>query len=51
MVQSGMTGMFWFRALITAKDAKNALYHARIKTTRHMLFYYQPKNLSKFREF
>ena len=51
MVESGMTGMFWFRALITAKDARNATYHERIKTTPHMLVYGQPKNLSKFRAF
>jgi hypothetical protein len=51
MVESGMTGMFWFLALITAKDAMNATYHERIKTTPHMLVYCQPKNLSKFRAF
>ena len=51
MVESGMTGMFWFRALITSKDARNATYHERIKTTPHMLVFGQPKNLSKFRAF
>jgi hypothetical protein len=51
MVESRMTGMFWFRALITAKDARNATYHEHIKTMQHMLVYGQPKNLSKFRTF
>jgi hypothetical protein len=51
VVESGMTGMFWFRAFITAKDAKNATYHECIKTTQHMLVYCQPKNLSKFLAF
>lgn len=45
MVESGMTGMFWFRALITSKDARilgmqlttNAIQ--RIKTTPHMIVY------------
>jgi hypothetical protein len=37
MVESGMTGVFWFRALRTAKDARNATYHECIKT--HMLAY------------
>jgi len=51
MAESGMTGMFWFRALVSSRDARNVTYHERIKTTPHMLVYGEPKNLSKFRAF
>jgi hypothetical protein len=51
MVQSGLGGMFWFRAHVSAKDARNATYHERIKTTPHKMIYDQPKDLSKFRAF
>jgi transposase InsO family protein len=49
MVESGMTGMFWFRALRTAKDARNATYHERIKT--HMLAYRSTVNPRTFPSF
>jgi hypothetical protein len=51
MVESGMTGIFWFLALIRTKDVRNATYHYHIKTTPHMIVYIQPKNISKFQAF
>jgi hypothetical protein len=48
MVESGMTVMFWFRALITAKDVRHATYHKRIKTMQLMLVYGQPKTFPSF---
>ena len=49
MAESGLTGKFWFRALITSVDARNATYHARIKTSLYKAIYDKTQNLSKFR--
>jgi hypothetical protein len=51
MVESGLGGIFWFLALVSAKDPRNATYHERIKTTPHKMIYCQPKDLSKLRAF
>ena len=37
--------------MIAAKDARNATYHARIKTTPHQMVFGKPKDVSKFRGF
>jgi hypothetical protein len=44
-------GKFWYRALVHAKDARNATYHDRIKTTPHYHIHGEPKNSSMFRAF
>ena len=49
MVESGLMGKFWYRALVNAKDTRNVTYHDCIKTTPHHFIYGEPKNLSKFR--
>ena len=51
MAESGMTGRFWFRALVASRDARNATYHERVKTTPYMAVYDKPKDVSKFRGF
>ena len=51
MAESGLAGRFWFRALVSSRDARNVTYHERIKTTPHMLVFGQPKNVSRFRAF
>ena len=51
MVESGLMGGFWYRALVNAKDARNATYHDLIKTTQHYFTHGESKNLSKFRAF
>jgi hypothetical protein len=43
--------MFWFLALITAREASNATYFEHIKTTQHMLVFCRSKNLFKCQEF
>ena len=35
MVESGLKGGFWYRALVNAKDTRNVTYHDQIKTTLH----------------
>ena len=50
MAESGTTGMFWFRALVSSRDARNVTYHERIKMTQHMLVYGKPKNLSSIHD-
>ena len=51
LAESGLGGKYWFRSLVSAKDARNATYHARIKTTPHYFIFGKPKNVSKFRAF
>ena len=47
----GLGGRFWFRAMISGKDARNATYHDRIGTTPHHFVFEKPKNVSKSRAF
>ena len=35
MVESGLIGVFWYRALVTAEDERNVIDHDQIKTTEH----------------
>ena len=51
IVESGLMGKFWYRALVNAKDTRNVTHHDRIKTTPHYFIHREPKNLSKFRAF
>ena len=51
MAESGLGGRFWFRSAITGKDARNATYNERIKTTPYKAAYGVPRNVSKFRAF
>ena len=51
MVESGLMGGFWYRALVDAKDTRNVTYHDQIKTTPYHFIHGEPKNLSKFRAF
>ena len=50
MAESGMGGRFWFRAMVSGKDARNE-YHERIGTTRHHFVLENPKNVFMFRAF
>ena len=51
MVESGLGGQFWFSAMMAAKDARNATYKDRIKTTPWMLMHGTKQDVSKFRAF
>ena len=51
MVESGLGGRFWFSAAMAAKDARNATYKARIKTTPWHRMHEELRNVSKFRAF
>ena len=51
MAESGMGGRFWFRAIVSGKDARNATYHDRTGTTPHHFVFEKPRNVSKFRAF
>ena len=51
MVESGLGGQFWFSAMMAAKDARNATYKNRIKTTPWMLMHGTKRDVSKFRAF
>ena len=51
VAESGMGGRYWFRAMISGKDASNSTYHERIRTTPHHYVFEKPKNVSKFRAF
>ena len=51
MVESGLGGSFWFSAMMAAKDARNATYKDRIKTTPWMLMHGTKRDVSKFRAF
>ena len=35
MVESGLSGRFWFKAATAGKDARNAVYKERIQTNPH----------------
>jgi hypothetical protein len=49
MAESGLTGRFWFRALSSSTDARNATYHERTKITPFRAIHGRKWNLSKFR--
>ncbi len=51
MVESRLGGRFWFRAAVAWKDARNAIYMERIKTSPHNAMYGEPKDVSRFRAF
>ena len=51
MVESGLMGKFWYRAVVNAKDTRNATYYDCLKTTPHLFIHGDPKHLSKFRAF
>ena len=51
MVESGLGGQFWFSAMMAAKDARNATYKERIKTTPWMFMHGEKRDVSKFRAF
>ena len=51
MVESGVGGRFWFKAATAGKDACNAVYKERIKTSPHHAMYGEPKDVSRFRAF
>ena len=51
MAESGLGGRFWFRAAVAGKDARNAIFLERIKTSPHNAMYGEPKDVSRFRAF
>ena len=51
MVESALMGGFCYRALVSAKDARNVTCHNRIKTPPLYFIRGKPKNLSRFRAF
>jgi hypothetical protein len=51
MIESGLGGRFWFKAAMAGKDARNAVYKRRIKTSPHQAMYGEPKDVSRFRAF
>jgi hypothetical protein len=51
MAESGLAGRFWFLALLSSTDARNATYHKRVKTIPYRVIYGRKQNLSKFRAF
>ena len=51
MAESGLGGRFWFRAAMAGKDARNAIYAERLKTSPHQAMYGEPKDVSRFRAF
>ncbi len=49
MAESRLGGRFWFRAAMAGKDARNAIYAERLKTSPHHAMYGEPKDVSRFR--
>jgi hypothetical protein len=51
MAESGLGGRFWFRAAMAGKDARNAIYAERLKTSSQHAMYKEPKDVLRFRSF
>ena len=51
MAESGLGGRYWFRAAMAGKDARNAIFAERLKTSPHHAMYGEPKDVSRFRSF
>jgi hypothetical protein len=51
MAESGLGGLFWFKAAAAGTDALNATFKALIKMSPHQALFRAPKDVSRFRAF